>query len=254
MEIEFSQPVSVGAVRQTIDDSGYKDASIQTTGELGYLIRTQSLSEEEHQSILNDVRTANGELKELRFDSIGPVIGDELQRTAIIGVVLTIILIGLYVAWAFRKVSGPVASWKYGVITILASFHDVIIMVGAFALFGQWFGWEVGAAFVAAALTVLGYSINDTIVVFDRTRENLLRHSPHTLSETVEQSIEQTLTRSFNTGLSSLLVLTAISIFGGDSTRPFAVALIIGIVVGTYSSIFLASPLLIVWEKMKGKG
>jgi preprotein translocase subunit SecF len=146
----------------------------------------------------------------------------------------------------------PIASWKYAAITVLTAFHDVIIMLGAFSLFGIWFGWEVGAAIVAAALTVLGYSINDTIVVFDRVRENLLRRTAENLSETIEQSISQTFFRSVNTS-ATIFALIAIFIFGGASTRPFALALIIGFVVGTYSSIFLASPLLVVWEKMKGK-
>ncbi|MBI2475160.1 protein translocase subunit SecF [Candidatus Uhrbacteria bacterium] len=251
IEIKFDQPVSVGAMKQTFDDAGYKDATIQTSGENGFLIRTQMLSEDEHQSVLGAIKTAHGNLTELSFESVGPVIGSELRRTATIGVILTLILIGLYVAWAFRKVSEPVASWKYATITVLTAFHDVVIMIGAFALFGVWFGWEVGAAIIAAALTVLGYSINDTIVVFDRTRENLLRRTAHTLSETVEMSIEQTLLRSLNTSLTTILALIAIFIFGGDSTQPFALALIIGITVGTYSSIFLASPLLVVWEKMK---
>jgi len=254
IEIDFDQPVSVGALRQTLEDAGYKDATIQTTGEKGYLIRTQALSEDEHQLVLNATKTAHGNLIEQSFESVGPVIGDELRRTATIGIILTLVLIGLYVAWAFRKVSDPVASWKYALITMFTAFHDVIIMLGAFALFGVLFGWEVGAGIVAAALTVLGYSINDTIVVFDRTRENLLHRAAPSLSETVEMSIEQTLVRSLSTGSPTILALFAIFFFGGDSTQPFALALIIGIVVGTYSSIFLASPLLVVWEKMKKKG
>jgi len=253
IEVVFDQPVSVGALRQTFDDAGYKDATIQTTGEKGYLIRTQALSEEEHQSVLNSTKTAHGNFIEMSFESVGPIIGSELRRTATIGIVLTLILIGLYVAWAFRKVSEPVASWKYASITVFTAFHDVIVMLGAFALFGAWFGWEVGAAIVAAALTVLGYSINDTIVVFDRTRENLLHRTGVSLSETVEASIEQTLLRSLSTSLTTILALVAIFLFGGDSTRPFALALIIGITVGAYSSIFVASPLLVVWEKMKRK-
>lgn len=253
MEIEFDKPVSIGSLRQTFEEAGYKDSTIQTTGEQGYLVRTQALSEEEHQAVLNAARTAHGNLNELSFESVGPIIGSELRKTATIGVILTLVLIGLYVAWAFRKVSEPVASWKYAAITVLTAFHDVIIMLGAFTLFGIWFGWEVGAAIVAAALTVLGYSINDTIVVFDRTRENLLRRTSSSLTETVEQSIEQTILRSLNTSLTTILALLAIFIFGGESTRPFALALIIGIGIGSYSSIFLASPLLIVWEKMKSR-
>lgn len=251
LEVEFAEQIEITDLRVTLAQAGYTDATIQPTGENGYLLRTSTISEQEHQSLLTQIREAQGEVMELRFDSIGPVIGNELRRTAVFGVVLTLVLIGLYVAWAYRKVSEPVASWKYGFMTILAAFHDVIITVGAFSILGYFFGWEIGGSFVAAILTILGYSINDTVVVFDRTRENLLRKSTSSFSQTVELSIQQTLTRSLNTSLTTILALVAIFLFGGDSTRPFALALMIGIGVGTYSSIFLASPLLVVWEIKK---
>ncbi len=251
MEIDFTNDVSREAVQRTLSEAGYEDASIQTSGENGYLIRLVSLTEEEHQKVLLALKEKNGELTEQRFDSIGPVIGSELQRTATTGVIITLVLIGLYVAWAYRKVAEPVASWKYGILTILTAFHDVIIPLGAFALFGKLFGWEVGTAFVAAILTILGYSITDTVVVFDRTRENLTRHVSHNFEETVEMSIHQTLWRSISTSITTLLALLAIFLFGGESTRPFAMALMIGILTGAYSSIFLASPLLVVWEKAR---
>lgn len=250
-ELEFSQPVSVADLRGTLNAAGYPEATIQLSGDRGVLLRTSSLTEDEHQSLLTQIRTAHGDLQELRFDSIGPVIGGELRRTALIGVVLTLVLIGLYVAWAYRKVAGPVAAWKYGFLTILAAFHDVIVAVGAFAIAGHFFGWEVGTSFVAAILTILGYSINDTVVVLDRTRENLLNRISHDFADTVEQSIHQTFWRSLNTTLTTILALVAIFAFGGESTRPFAFALIVGIAIGAYSSIFLASPLLVSWEERK---
>ncbi len=248
-EIKFTQPVSVDELRRSLGAAGFPEATIQETDEQGYLIRTPSLSEEEHQTVLGALRETHGELEEQRFDSIGPVIGSELRRTAIIGVILTLTLIGLYVAWAYRKVTQPVAAWKYGVLTILAAFHDVIVAIGLFALAGSFLGWEVGTSFIAAILTILGYSINDTVVVLDRTRENLLKGISHSFAETVERSIHQTFWRSLNTTLTTLLALVAIFAFGGDSTRPFAFALIVGIAVGAYSSIFLASPLLVTWEQ-----
>lgn len=251
IEIEVSTDVARESLQQTLNDSGYQDATIQTTGEKGYLIRLPALTEQEHQKVLAELKKKHGEVTEARFDSIGPVIGKELQRTATTGVIITLVLIGLYVAWAYRKVSEPVASWKYGILTILTAFHDVIIPLGAFAVFGKLLGWEVGTAFVAALLTILGYSITDTVVVFDRTRENLMRHVSQIFEETVELSIHQTLWRSICTSVTTLLALLAIFIFGGESTRPFAMALMIGILTGTYSSIFLASPLLVVWEKAR---
>lgn len=251
MEIDFVQDVSQETVQQSLNEAGYEDATIQTSGEHDYLIRLVSLTEEEHQTVLLAIKEKGGEFTEHRFDSIGPVIGTELRQTALTGVVITLILIGLYVAWAYRKVADPVASWKYGLLTILTAFHDVLIPLGAFALFGKLFGWEVGTAFVAAILTILGYSITDTVVVFDRTRENLMRRVSQNFEETVELSIHQTLWRSISTSTTTLLALFAIFLFGGESTRPFAMALMIGILTGTYSSIFLASPLLVVWEKMR---
>lgn len=250
-EIELSQSVLRSDLRNTVASAGYQDATIQVTGEKGFLLRTSSLTEDEHQALLTQIREQHGDLEELRFDSIGPVIGNELRQTAAIGVFLTLVLIGLYVAWAYRKVTQPVAAWKYGVLTILAAFHDVIIAVGIFALVGHFTGWEVGTSFVAAILTILGYSINDTVVVLDRTRENLLKRISHDFAETVEQSIHQTFWRSLNTTLTTILALAAIFTFGGDSTRSFAFALIVGIAVGAYSSIFLASPLLVSWEGKK---
>jgi preprotein translocase subunit SecF len=253
LEVEFTESVEVDSVRTSLETAGFTDVAVQLTGEHGVIIRTEDLSEDEHQTILTALETDIGASDEMRFDSIGPVIGDELRRTALLGLLMTLVLIGLYIAWAFRKVSEPVASWKYGLLTILAAFHDVLITIGAFALLGHFFGWEIGTAFVAAMLTILGYSINDTVVVFDRTRENLLRRNADTFEETVEMSIKQTFMRSLNTSATTLLALAAIFILGGDSTRPFALALIIGIGVGTYSSLFLASPLLVQWEMMKRK-
>lgn len=251
LEIEATEPVDVETLRTQMEEAGYTNLSMQSSGERGVVVRTEDLTETEHQALLSDMSGFVGELEELRFDSIGPVVGEELRRTAITGVIMTLLLIGLYIAWAFRKVSEPVASWKYGLLTIVAAFHDVIITLGAFALLGHLYGWEIGTAFVAAILTILGYSINDTVVLFDRTRENLLRRVGDTFDDTVEISIGQTLRRSINTSVTTMLALLAIFLFGGASTKPFALALIIGIGVGTYSSIFLASPLLVAWEGRK---
>jgi preprotein translocase subunit SecF len=250
-EIEMQGEVSVADLRTHVESVGYSNVAVQTTNNNGFIIRTKDLSETEHQALLASMTEKFGELEEMRFDSIGPVIGDELRQTATVGIVVTLLLIASYVAFAFRKVSEPVKSWKYGTLTIVAAFHDVLITVGAFSVLGHFYGWEIGTAFVAATLTILGYSINDTVVVFDRARENLLRRAADTFDETIELSITQTLTRSINTSITTLLALVAIFLLGGDSTRPFALALIIGISVGTYSSLFLASPLLVEWEKRK---
>jgi preprotein translocase subunit SecF len=232
--------------------AGIDGASIQSADfNHKLIIRTAALSEEQHQAALAALQEKFGDGMELRFDSIGPTIGKELRRSATIGVAVTLLLIGLYITWAFRKVSEPIASWKYGLLTMLTAAHDVVVPLGVFAVLGRFYGWEVGAAFVAAMLTILGYSISDTVVVFDRTRENLLAHSGEPFGTVVERSIKQTFVRSLNTSLTTVIALLAILFLGGDSTRPFALALIVGIAVGTYSSIFIASPALVEWESRR---
>ncbi len=250
MEVRSDKELVISDLRHQLEASGYQDATVQQTSPEGALIRTQTLTQEAHQKLLTDLSARFGKVDELRYDAIGPVIGNELRRLAIWGVTVTLILIGLFIAWAYRRVSGPVAGWKFGVLTVLTSFHDVFIAVGAFAIFGHFFGWEVGTTFIAAVLTILGYSINDTVVVFDRTRENLARHDGE-FSDIVEMSVRQTLFRSIATSMTTILALVAIAVFGGETTRPFAVALIIGIAVGTYSSIFIASPILVDWQGKK---
>ncbi|TAL50650.1 protein translocase subunit SecF [Patescibacteria group bacterium] len=248
IELEFAQGAPpTQEVKQVL--TSLKGLSVQSADENQKLIlRSEAQDEATHQATLATLRETFGEFTELRFDSIGPTVGSELRRSSIIGVLVTLLLIGLYISWAFRKVSEPIASWKYGLITVLCAAHDVIIPLGVFALLGQYYHWEIGSGFVAAILTILGYSISDTVVVFDRTRENLLQHRGEDFPVVVERSIRETFTRSVNTSLTTLLALTAVFFFGGESTQPFALALMIGIAVGTYSSIFFASPLLVTWE------
>jgi preprotein translocase subunit SecF len=188
----------------------------------------------------------------LRFDSVGPVIGDETKQKSIWAIFLLIILILIYIAWAFRRISRPLKSWQYGVAAIIALVHDVLISMGAISLLGHFLNIEVGAPFVAALLTILGYSVNDTIVVFDRIRENILRKgSTFDFAEIINKSVAQTFVRSLNTSLTVLFALSAVFIFGGETIHYFALTLIIGIAVGTYSSIFIASPLLFSWSMLK---
>lgn len=227
-----------------------KEAVVQSSGEGSYFVHLGVITESEHQEILTGLRATHPDVTENKFDSVGPVIGDQLKKDAAIAVVVLLLLIAVYIAWAFRRVSEPVPSWKYGIVTLFAAFHDVIIPLGVFAILGRTLGYQIDIAFVAAMLTILGYSINDTIVVLDRTRENLgrYRHSSRSFGEIVNQSIVETLGRSLNTTLTTLLPLVAIFIVGGETTRPFVLALIVGIVSGAYSSIFFASPMLVLWD------
>ncbi len=229
------------------------DMNIQATGDKGTILRFKDVDEQTHQTILNILKEKFGDLEEKRFESIGPVIGAELKKKALWSMSVALIAILVFVAWAFRKVSFPVKSYRYGIIAVVALFHDVLITIGVFSVLGHFYGVEVGIPFVAALLTVLGYSVNDSIVVFDRIRENLLSHRARDeeFSKTVGQSLKQTITRSINTSLTTLLVLFAIFFFGGATIKFFALALIIGVALGTYSSIFIASPLLVAWERRK---
>lgn len=184
---------------------------------------------------------------EKQFDSIGPVIGEELRSSTLWALIITLLAISAYIAWAFRKISYPVSSTKYGLAAIISLLHDLIITIGVFSVLGNFYGVEVGVAFVAALLAILGYSINDTIVVFDRTRENLIKSRSENFAEVVNRSVNETLTRSINTSFTTLLTLIALWFFGGSSISYFVLALIVGISAGTYSSIFIASPLLVSW-------
>lgn len=240
-------------IKEALNSLELGDINIQATGEKGIILRLKDIDENTHQEISSILRDKFGELKEERFESIGPTIGAELKNKALWSIVVALVAILVFVAWAFRKVSFPIKSYRYGIIAVIALFHDVLIVMGVFSVLGRFYGVEVGVPFVAALLTVLGYSVNDTIVVFDRIRENLLDYKvrDEEFSKTVGQSLKQTITRSVNTSLTTLLVLFAIFFFGGATIKFFALALILGIILGTYSSIFLASPLLVAWEKRR---
>lgn len=216
-------------------------AVVQPSEANSVIIRFRDVPEAKHQ----DAKKALGDLakmEELRFDSIGPIIGKELKRRGILAVSLGIFAIMFYIAYAFRKASRPVASWQYAVITALvALFHDVFIPLGVFSVLGKTAGFEVNVPFIAALLTVLGFSVHDTIVVFDRVRENVRRFAGEAFPDIVERSLRQTMGRSINTSLTLLFAVAAVWYFGGSVIRPFALTVLVGVALGTYSSIFLAS-------------
>jgi preprotein translocase subunit SecF len=257
MEVEFTnyQP-QITEIQESLRNVGANNLVIQPTENQTTLLRFKESSQDVHQAInqsLNKLAAEhNGSAKELRFDSIGPSIGKELKSKSFNAIVLVLLMMVAFIAFAFRKVSKPVASWKYGLAAIVALAHDVIIVLGVFAVLGHFVGTEVNTAFIAAILTVLGYSVNDTIIVFDRTRENLPKSSQD-FEKTINTSVNQVLTRSINTSFSAILALLAILVFGGASIREFALALTVGIFIGTYSSIFIASPMIVIWEKMGRK-
>lgn len=250
VELQVSSLEQPEDLRHALESAGYADIKVQSGEGERVFVRAGDLTEEEHQALLVSIQSAYPDAVEVQYTFVGPSVGAELRRSATIAVVLLLVLIALYVAWAFRNVGEKVSSWKFGVTTLLTAAHDVIVPLGVFAVLGEFWGYQVDTAFVAAILTILGYSINDTIVVFDRTREHLARNrAGESFRDLVNRSVNETFGRSINTTLAVLLPLLAIFFVGGESTRPFVLALIVGILAGAYSSIFMASPFLVLWQE-----
>ncbi len=228
---------------------------IQPTGELGYIIKSSDLNEAQHNLLLKTLsEDGKSVLEEKSFNSIGPSVGRELTRKAIMAIIFVSLGIILFIAFAFRKVSRPVSSWKYGLMAVISLLHDVIIPIGIFSILSHFYGAEVDTLFVVAALTILGLSVSDTIVIFDRIRENLRGKTEANFSDTVGKSLDQSYLRSIFTSLTVIMVLLSLFFFGPESTKYFALMLCAGMFFGTYSSIFLASPLLVLieeWQKKK---
>lgn len=251
LEVRFAneQP-TVTKVYEVLGDLNLGSLVVQPTDE-SLIIRFKEIEETTHQEVLTNLAVLSedlGALEEIRFESIGPSVGQELKSKSFWIFIFVIFIIIIYIALAFQKVSKPIASWKYGLVAVFALFYDLLITLGVFALLGHFYGIEVNTSFIVALLMVLGYSVNDTIVVFDRIRENLPK-SDTTFEETVDDSVNQTLARSINTTLTTLLVLLAVFFFGGETIRDFVLALMIGIFCGAYSSIFLGSLLLTVLNR-----
>jgi len=229
-----------------------KIASIEKSNKLIF-VRTSPIDQNQNNKFINTLSKNFKDVKEREFETIGPVIGQETTFNALKAIIIASVLIILYITWSFRQVPKPASSFRFGVCAIIALIHDVLVVVGVFAILGHFFGVEIDSLFVTAILTVIGFSVHDTIVVFDRIRENLKKMGASDFSKTVNDSIIQTIDRSLNTSLTVLLVLVALLLFGGESIRWFVVALLIGITAGTYSSIFTASPLLVLWQEISDK-
>lgn len=242
---------TVAEVQKSLEGTGINSLVVQPTGNDSVILRFQETSQEKHLTVveaLSKMEKAKAGMTEIRFESIGTSVGAELRSKSFSVMFLVLLIIILYISLAFNKVSKPVVSWKYGLIAIIALFHDILITTGIFAILGHFYGVEVNTSFVVALLTVLGYSVHDTIIVFDRTRENLPK-SNTSFADTVNHSLNQTFVRSINTTLTVLLSLLAVLLFGGSSVRDFVLALMIGIFCGAYSSLFVASPLLVYFEQ-----
>ncbi len=239
-------------------DTSLKEPTVSFVGAQGVIVKMGALSEEKHQAILKSLRAKFPEanIQEVRFDSIGPTVGQELRQKSLTAILILLASITLYIVFVFRKLSRIFSPWIMSFATLLALAHDILIPLGVFAFLGHLRDVEISAVFVAAILTILGYSISDTVIVFDRVRENTLRGlaKDEGFGQLVHRSIMQTLVRSLNSSLTTLLSLVAIYFFGGESIRYFALALIIGIAAGAYSSIFVASPVLVWLSEWKRSG
>ena len=258
-EVKFTERPAQTETELKINALNLGGFSIRPSGDSNYTIRTKELSSDEKQTLIKVLGNPVVE----RQNSIGPVAGSELKNKAVKAILVVILMIVLFITFAFRKVSNAslprvsrgVSSWKYGFATIVALVHDVIIPTGVFVLLGHYMGIEIDLLFVTGLLAILGYSVHDTIVVFDRVRENLRINTEKNLTEDFEmivgKSVTQTFGRSINTSLTIFITLLALFLVGSPVTKDFALLLIIGVIIGTYSSIFVASPLLVTFYKLQ---
>lgn len=249
MQVDFTtQRPTNEAIQNTLSSFNLGEIIVQPTGTNGLILQFRGVDEVTHQQILSKINELSP-ASEKSFQFIGPSIGQELRNKTQIAIVLALLAITLYIAFAFRKVSKPVSSWKYGIASLVALFHDILIPLGAFSILGKLYNVEITIPIIAALLTILGFSVHDTIVIFDRIRENILRKGMGQFDETVNLSLNQTIGRSISTVLTVLFVMISLYFFGGQTLKYFALSLIIGITCGAYSSIFIAGPLLVSWHK-----
>lgn len=246
MTIHFEQEIDTDELKQEVANSGYPNAIIQQTGEGDFLIRTGELTSEGKAEITNALTARFGPATESEFHSVSPMVATETARNAAIAISVAAVGILLYITWAFRRMPKP---FRYGVCALIALGHDVLIALGIFSILSATLSWEINLMFIIGILAVVGYSVNNTVVVFDRIRENLSRGISPDFEVVVNNSLVETLGRSLNTSLTTLFVVLSLFLFVGASIQNFAVVMLIGIVVGTFSSICLAPNLLIAWEK-----
>ena len=252
-EVKVAQSADSAKIQEFLEGQGGEVSQVAQTSQDTYLIRLKTTNEETLNNLRKDVNETFGPSEDIRLETVGPTISKELAQKAVIAVLLAIAAIVVYLTWSFRQVPKPASSFAFGICTVIALLHDVLLLVGVFAMLGHFFAIEVDALFITATLTVIGFSVHDTIVVFDRIRENLKKYDDYSFENVVNHSILQTFARSLNTSLTAVFVLLALFLFGGASIKTFVLALLIGIISGTYSSIFNAAPLLIVWQNLTGR-
>lgn len=252
LEVEFETRPENPKIQEKLNDLNLGEIIIQPAGQNGVIIRMKEIGESTHQEIISRLGQIS-KIEERRFESIGPTIGKELRQKTTVLIIVSLLALLIYIAIAFKKVSRPISSWQYGIISIVSLAFDVLIPIGLISFLGKFQNVQFNIPIVAALLTILGYTINDKVIVFDRIRENLLKSRGTDFETLVNQSLNQTLIRSLSTGFCTLLVLFFIFFFGGQTLKYFSLTLIVGIVVGTYSSLFLASPFLVSYLNWRKK-
>jgi len=248
LQVQYTEAKSVNDVNNTLKDLNINNLVVTTTDKNGFLIRCETITSEQHIKMTEALNKV-GENKETSFQSVGPTMSKDIERKAIYSIIFASLAIICYIAFAFRRLPKPASSWRFGVCAVLALIHDLAFVIGLFAIFGHFLGYEIDSLFITALLTIMGFSVHDTIVVFDRVRENLRKYPSEQFETNVNNSIIQTLNRSLNTSLTVLIVLASLYFLGGQTLHHFVLALLVGIAIGTYSSIFNAAALLVSWQK-----
>ncbi len=249
LDIKSSNQDIENILKQSLKSQGIESYQIKPSGEDSFTIRTKEISNEQKNQILEFASSQAPDINEISFDSIGPLVGKDLTNKSIIAVSIASIAIIIFIAFSFRRVPKPLSSWKFGVLAVLALMHDLFIVFGFASSMGHYFVWmEVDALFITALLTIMGFSVHDTIVIYDRLRENFIKNKHKSIEAIAEESVNQTLARSINTSLVTILVLISLLLLGAPSIRHFILILVFGIFIGTYSSIFVAAPLLVSWH------
>ncbi|OGD63199.1 protein-export membrane protein SecF [Candidatus Berkelbacteria bacterium RIFOXYA2_FULL_43_10] len=249
IDYRSTNPEASSIIEGAVRDQGITQYQIKGD-ENGVTLRTVDLSNETHNKINQVISDKAPDITENSYDNVGPTVGKDLTNKSILAVIIASLAIITYIAYSFRKVPKPLSSWKFGLLAVAALIHDLVITTGFVAVLGHFFIWmEVDALFITALLTILGFSVHDTIVIYDRLRENFIKNPNQGIEVSAEESTTQTLARSINTSITTIIVLTALLLFGGTSIKHFILILIVGIFFGTYSSIFIAAPLIVSWHE-----
>jgi preprotein translocase subunit SecF len=253
--LEISGTNSTDEISELIQDEGLENPQVQRVGENRVAVRIPQISEEKHRELSAKIKEKLGQETEIvNFETVGPTISRDITKKAIIAIVFAVAVIIIYIGYSFRRVPKPATSWEFGITSVLALIHDTIIVVGAFSLLGRIYGIEVDPLFITGLLTIISFSVHDTIVIFDRVRELIITRGSIDFEEMVDQSLLEMLPRTLVTSFLVWIVLLILFLFGGDSVRYFVLTMTIGVFVGTFSSLIVASPLLVTWQQFKSKG